>query len=115
MSQERRRAATNCEELRRIREAFAEGRHSEQEWRTLVERLGGRCLRCGTQADLTKDHVVPLSRGGSNRLENLQPLCRRCNSGKHERIIDFRDHFISQTRSLSRRPQLPSPGPGGEG
>lgn len=34
---------------------------------------------------LTVDHVVPLARGGTNDLANLQVLCKRCNSAKGAR------------------------------
>ena len=42
----------------------------------------GRCVKCGSRENLEIDHVVPLARGGSNRLENLQLLCRSCNRRK---------------------------------
>ena len=42
----------------------------------------GRCVKCGSKKNLEIDHVVPLARGGSNRLENLQLLCQRCNRMK---------------------------------
>lgn len=45
------------------------------------------CSTCGLQVDagvrgLQADHKVPLSRGGSNGLENWQPMCNNCNVGK---------------------------------
>jgi 5-methylcytosine-specific restriction enzyme A len=39
-----------------------------------------------TNTDLTGDHRVPLSRGGTSTLENVQVLCRRHNSAKRDRI-----------------------------
>jgi 5-methylcytosine-specific restriction endonuclease McrA len=42
----------------------------------------GPCVVCGTMEDLTFDHIVPLAKGGTNELSNLQVLCRACNSKK---------------------------------
>jgi 5-methylcytosine-specific restriction endonuclease McrA len=36
----------------------------------------------GTEVMLTKDHIVPKSKGGPNRLDNYQTLCERCNARK---------------------------------
>jgi hypothetical protein len=43
------------------------------------------CVRCGASDDLTLDHVIALSRGGTNDIDNLQTLCRPCNSRKGAR------------------------------
>jgi HNH endonuclease len=43
----------------------------------------GRCNACGRRDDnLTLDHIVPSSRGGSSRRDNIQALCSTCNSKK---------------------------------
>ena len=42
----------------------------------------GRCVKCGSRENLEIDHMVPLARGGSSRLENLQLLCQDCNRRK---------------------------------
>ena len=44
-----------------------------------------RCVRCGSGVDLTVDHIVAVVRGGGNGLENLQTMCRPCNSSKGAR------------------------------
>jgi len=49
------------------------------------ERDGHRCVICGTDAELTIDHIVPVSKGGANNLENFWTLCRPCNIRKGTR------------------------------
>lgn len=61
-----------------------------REWERLVGRFNC-CLACGeTDIKLTVDHVVPLIKGGPNYIGNIQPLCSLCNSGKGDKIIDYR-------------------------
>lgn len=43
---------------------------------------GYECKHCGTKENLTVDHIVPESKGGSHELDNLQTLCGSCNSKK---------------------------------
>lgn len=48
-------------------------------------RDGFRCQHCGSEDDLCVDHILPERRGGKTVLENLQTLCRVCNSRKGTR------------------------------
>jgi 5-methylcytosine-specific restriction endonuclease McrA len=63
----------------------------------LKRRFKYRCVRCGAfegslwAPALSPDHVVPLSRGGTNTIENIQPLCPPCNRWKRDKSIDFRN------------------------
>lgn len=41
------------------------------------------CTNCGSGKILQAHHVVPLSKGGTNRLDNLTLLCRRCHRRTH--------------------------------
>ena len=43
------------------------------------------CVHCSSSDDLAIDHIIALARGGTNDLENLQLLCRSCNSRKGAR------------------------------
>jgi 5-methylcytosine-specific restriction endonuclease McrA len=59
---------------------------------TLVSMYGAICGRCKSKTDLTVDHVVPISIGGKSNMENLQILCRSCNSSKSNRSSsDYRN------------------------
>ena len=51
----------------------------------VFERDEYRCKHCGTHLDLSADHIKPESWGGETTLENLQTLCRSCNSKKNNR------------------------------
>lgn len=52
--------------------------------------LGWHCQVCGkelTKDTVTIDHIVPVSKGGTNDSANLQPLCRPCNTRKGNRPL----------------------------
>jgi len=48
----------------------------------IFKRDNYECCYCGSKRNLTIDHVVPKSRGGSNYWDNLVTSCGRCNSNK---------------------------------
>jgi len=53
--------------------------------RALFRRDGHICMYCGEQfkqVDLTRDHIIPMSRGGSDSWENVVTACYRCNNQK---------------------------------
>lgn len=80
-----------CNE-RMARKKNAEGLHSLVEWREVKKRYNWTCPACGRsepEIQLTQDHIIPLSKGGSNYIENIQPLCRSCNSKKNTRVIYY--------------------------
>ena len=49
-------------------------------------RDGLRCVVCGSTDRLTIDHIVPVSKGGTNDIDNLQSMCQPCNSSKGARM-----------------------------
>lgn len=78
---------------RRARIRGAIGSWTAAEWEALKAECDHRCLMCGLpepEIVLTVDHIVPVSLGGTNTIDNLQPLCRPCNSKKHQKVIDLR-------------------------
>jgi 5-methylcytosine-specific restriction endonuclease McrA len=59
------------------------------------------CANCGTASNLTIDHIIPLAKGGPNKLHNLQMLCDTCNTEKADshpyRTVDILEKISSST------------------
>jgi 5-methylcytosine-specific restriction endonuclease McrA len=73
------------------RRARYKGSHTAEQWEALCATYGHGCLCCGSKTKkLTRDHVIPISAGGSNEISNIQPLCLPCNLRKGRRVIDYR-------------------------
>ncbi len=70
---------------RRARVLQAIGEATADQIQARIALFGGRCWVCGDVATAV-DHVIPLSRGGSNWPANLRPICKSCNSRKYDRM-----------------------------
>jgi 5-methylcytosine-specific restriction endonuclease McrA len=46
----------------------------------------GKCARCGSNEKLEYDHIIPISKGGSNTARNIELLCEKCNRSKGANI-----------------------------
>lgn len=76
----------------------AKGSHSVFEWQEKIIQYSGRCAYCGKIGEaLTEDHIIPLSRGGTDFIDNIVPACHPCNSSKHNSLVE--EWFI-------RRPEM---------
>lgn len=76
---------------RYARKHNAPGSHTIAQWQSLCNWFGDCCVCCGASGKLAADHVKPLIKGGSDSIENLQPLCGVCNSRKYTGDQDYRD------------------------
>lgn len=92
---------------RRAKLLNAGGSYTAEEWQAMKDRYSGRCVAClRTEAQLAPlglrlvpDHVLPLAKGGTNDIANIQPLCHNnkcknvagCNEYKNDSHIDYRE------------------------
>ena len=70
--------------------------------RAIFLRDGTRCQYCGAAAE-NIDHVIPRSRGGLHRWDNVVAACRPCNTRKEDRLLSE----VTSMR-LRRPPAAPS-------
>lgn len=68
------------------------GSHTFDEWMLLKAQFNWTCPACNRKEPdikLSQDHIIPVSKGGSDNIENIQPLCLPCNIRKHTRIVKY--------------------------
>lgn len=68
------------------RRAQGKGRIDWKAWERKRDRIGS-CALCGKGGKLTLDHIIPIKKGGTNDIRNLQPLCLTCNCSKGVTIL----------------------------
>lgn len=81
---------------RRARKRLNDGTHTIIQWEELKKYYNFMCLCCKQtepHIKLSEDHIVPLVKGGSDDISNIQPLCTLCNSFKNSKITDYRILF----------------------
>lgn len=83
-------AERNRKRSERLAEARKKGTHTEAQWKEMVEFFGSRCVRCGVEGPVIRDHITPIYQGGSDGIENIQPTCKKCNSSKGPEAVDYR-------------------------
>jgi 5-methylcytosine-specific restriction endonuclease McrA len=78
------------EQNRRAREINAEGSFTPDEWLDKLQEFGGNCFYCLELIEGTphQEHMIPLSRGGTNYIENIVPSCGPCNRKKHDKTAE---------------------------
>ena len=72
---------------RRARKHGATSTHLDRQFLDVLKLECDCCVYCYSNEKLTIDHIVPLSRGGTNEMNNLVLACKSCNSAKHNKYL----------------------------
>jgi 5-methylcytosine-specific restriction endonuclease McrA len=75
-------------ENRRVRKLANGGSHTPEQIEELYTKQHERCVGCNKsiRKHYEIDHIIPITRGGSNDISNIQLLCLPCNRGKHNKM-----------------------------
>lgn len=91
---------------------------SKTKRKRILERDNYTCQVCGTKVNdegnyhennsyYNLDHIIPLSKGGTNKDSNLRITCRKCNcSKKNNQIKDFIKLYESMIIDFEKRKQV---------
>jgi 5-methylcytosine-specific restriction endonuclease McrA len=68
---------------RRLLKLGIDTAHTPEEWEAKKQEFNYQCAYCGRKGvKLTKDHIVPLIKGGTDSIDNVVPACEYCNKSK---------------------------------
>lgn len=93
---------------RRARLKQSVGSFDLKEFNLLVKiKFDNKCNLCGNEftGKYSIDHIIPLYLGGSNTINNIQPLCKSCNSRKHIKIYPTEKYLVKIKGEFSKEVQ----------
>jgi len=75
---------------------------AKRKWRqSIKENWNYKCAYCGSEENLTLDHITPRTKGGSDRVINVLCACHSCNHSKGHQM--WSDWYLRQTFFTTER------------
>lgn len=87
----------------RRKAALAQAGQPDYDIPAILAKQHGKCVGC--QSDIrqryTIDHVIPLSRGGTNQKTNVQLMCSSCNSSKQSKTMEEWRYYVANRTAIN--------------
>lgn len=77
---------TNRDHKAKRRTIEKKGKITLSQWKDKMKEFNDKCVYCGASEDIEQDHIIPLSKGGQHCIDNVQPLCKKCNRKKSNKL-----------------------------
>ncbi len=71
----------------------------KEDWTKILHLFNDSCAYCGTKEDISIDHIIPVSKGGTSDKNNLLPACKTCNRKKSNKDLSV---FCSKEKIKER-------------
>lgn len=62
---------------------------NNDQWEEIKKSQEYKCVMCGEIKPLHRDHIIPVKKGGGYTKNNIQGLCKTCNSKKGSKILNL--------------------------
>jgi 5-methylcytosine-specific restriction endonuclease McrA len=86
--------STKDKQVRKAKQKQLDSDFTVKQWKRCKKHFDNKCAYCGEEGNMTQDHFIPLSKGGEYTINNIIPVCRSCNSSKHNK--DFFEWYCDQ-------------------
>lgn len=86
---------------RRARKAGNGGSHTVDQRREKFLQLGNVCYYCGIPGKMTVDHMTPISRYGTDNIDNIVPACSLCNQRKKDKTAEEFFEIINTPKEIA--------------
>jgi 5-methylcytosine-specific restriction endonuclease McrA len=70
------------------RKLGAVGSFTLKEYKKRLDLYNNHCGYCFIGETYTVDHIIPISKGGTNYIDNIMPACLRCNGQKRDYLLE---------------------------
>ena len=70
--------------------------------RLVFQTHGTYCVNCGSSEEVDLHHIVPIAKGGTNNIQNIVPLCRKCHMAVHDKTRSHHRNCTGRPKTVDK-------------